>query len=67
MTVYVVRGDIMFWDYQVVAVYDTLAGAEAGRAQIIKQLTDEECDEITSELPDIEYAGLVIDEFSVGH
>lgn len=67
MTVYVVRGDIMFWDYQVVAVYDTLAGAEAGQAQIIKQLTDEECDEITSELPDIEYAGLVIDEFSVGH
>lgn len=67
MTVYVVQGDIMFWDYQVVAVYDTLAGAEAGRAQIIKQLTDEECDEITSELPDIEYAGLVIDEFSVGH
>lgn len=67
MTVYVVRGDIMFWDYQVVAVYDTLAGAEAGRAQIIEQLTDEECDEITSELPDIEYAGLVIDEFSVGH
>lgn len=63
MTVYVLQGDTVYWNYEVQGVYATKEGAEKERDVLVKSVPEDVMEEYADY--GLQYGGLVIEAHTV--
>lgn len=62
--IYIVKGDLVFWDYAVMGVYSSKEKANKAILSILKKYTQDELNEVEN-YNNLDNYGLVIEEYSV--